>query len=290
MGEYFRSKLDAEAFIRSTYRTYGTSPAFFGEIEHPFSKWLVDYARREYPFPVLNDLSRHVPEILSAGTHEPPPLATPQDALDIAVVNTTPSAFVGSVADDRPPKKRIARRHPDSGASKRISLTCACGKQGSVRAERAGKRVKCRVCYRTIRVPIPDPEVYAPLPPSGKVPSMNLVVLENEVFDHGNKELAMRSIEFIYEQLEKGSPDERKRAANLLCQVPPIGDADAISRLIWRLEAEDDLEVIPSIIMGLRGLEAKTAIPHLRKMLAKSRYEEIKKSIERGIDYLCSST
>jgi HEAT repeat protein len=107
-----------------------------------------------------------------------------------------------------------------------------------------------------------------------------------QFLDEGKKYDAFRFIYFLYEKLEDGNTDERKEAARLLCYVPPIGDTDSITRLMIALEKEDHLDVIKNIIWGLRGLEAKTAIPKLRKMLDDNKYATIKENIERAIKYL----
>jgi len=93
-------------------------------------------------------------------------------------------------------------------------------------------------------------------------------------------------IRFLYDKLEEGGADERKKAAHYLCYLPSVGHSDSIDRLMLALRKEDSLEVVKSIVWALRGLEAKTAIPELQAMVNDKRYSAIREGIKDGIDYL----
>ena len=101
-----------------------------------------------------------------------------------------------------------------------------------------------------------------------------------------NKETAAKShLPWCFGLLSTGTRGEKKSAANCIRMIAPLRDPVAIRTLLERMDEEEDMTIIPSLLFALRGLEASTSVGKLRDLKADPHYAEVREDIDNAIRY-----
>ncbi|MBI1349102.1 hypothetical protein GC163_22765 [bacterium] len=175
-----------------------------------------------------------------------------------------------------------AKQESDDTASQRIAVQCACQARFRVKAELAGRKIKCPKCQQSVVVPTiePQPAVTAsgrflvPSDPQGKSFADFAEILEkqpplvNEPIEH-KPHLSQRKLKKFTESIQKknaeGKPEAELRA-QAIREFGKTADARVLELLV-PLVSDYWISIREAVAEVLGELHDPAATPHLVRLL-----------------------